>query len=105
MPSYRFHVFVCTNRRPPGDRRGSCAERGGEAVVAALKREVEARGLVPSDAIRINKSGCLNECERGPTVVVYPEGVWYAGVRPEDVPDLVSEHLIGGQPLARLRHP
>ncbi len=105
MATYRFHVFVCTNRRPPDDRRGSCAARGSEALVGALKRELEVRGLVPSEVIRINSAGCLNACEHGPSLVVYPEGTWYARVRPEDVSEIVERHLVGGTAVERLRAP
>lgn len=68
---------------------------------AALKRELAARGL--NHRIRANAAGCLDACEHGPTVVVYPEGVWYGGVTLEDVPELVEEHLVGGRPIERLR--
>ena len=53
--------------------------------------------------VRINKSGCLDQCEHGPTVVVYPEAVWYGGVKPEDAEEIVREHLVGGRPVERLR--
>ena len=53
--------------------------------------------------VRINKSGCLDQCEHGPTVVVYPEAVWYGNVKPEDAEEIVAEHLIGGRPVERLR--
>jgi (2Fe-2S) ferredoxin len=53
--------------------------------------------------VRINKSGCLDQCEHGPTVVVYPEAVWYGKVRPEDAAEIVAEHLVAGRPVERLR--
>jgi (2Fe-2S) ferredoxin len=53
--------------------------------------------------VRINKSGCLDQCEHGPTVVVYPDAVWYGGVKPEDAEEIVSGHLIAGRPVERLR--
>ena len=100
-PPYERHVLVCTNRRPPESPRGSCAARGSEELVAAFKRELAARGLV--GAVRANASGCLDACEHGPSVVVYPEGVWYGRVALEDVPEIVREHLEGGRPVERLR--
>lgn len=100
---YRHHLFVCENRRPPDARRGSCAARGGEAVRAAFKEELARRGL--NREIRANGAGCLDLCEQGPVVVVYPEGTWYVGVRPEDVAEIVEEHLVGGRPVARLLAP
>jgi (2Fe-2S) ferredoxin len=98
---FRHHVFVCENRRREGDPRGSCAVRGSEAVRDAFKAELARRGL--KGVVRANGAGCLGACALGPTVVVYPEGVWYGHVRPEDVPEIVERHLLGGQPVERLR--
>jgi (2Fe-2S) ferredoxin len=100
-PPYERHVLVCTNRRPPESPRGSCAAKGSEELVAAFKREVAARGL--TGVVRANASGCLDACEHGPSVVVYPEGVWYGHVTVADVPAIVEEHLLGGRPVERLR--
>jgi (2Fe-2S) ferredoxin len=97
---FRHHVFVCENRRPEGARQGSCAARGSEAVRQAFKAELAKRGL--NKEIRANSAGCLDLCEQGPVVVVYPEGTWYVGVRPEDVTEIVEQHLIGGKPVERL---
>jgi (2Fe-2S) ferredoxin len=98
---FRHHVFVCENRRPAGDERGSCAPRGGEAVRQAFKEELARRGL--KGVVRANGAGCLDACAFGPTVVVYPDGVWYGGVTPQDVPEIVERHLLGGEAVERLR--
>jgi (2Fe-2S) ferredoxin len=97
---YRHHLFICENRRPDGTPRGSCAARGGEAVRQAFKAELVRRGL--TEEIRANSAGCLDLCAQGPVVVVYPEGAWYVGVRPEDVVEIVERHLVGGSPVTRL---
>jgi (2Fe-2S) ferredoxin len=97
---YRHHVFVCENRRPDGAPRPCCAGRGSEAVRKLLKTELLRRGL--NEEIRANGAGCLDLCEHGPVVVVYPEGAWYVGVQPDDVAEIVEEHLVGGRPVARL---
>jgi (2Fe-2S) ferredoxin len=91
------HVFVCTSGK-------YCAEIDGNGlgVHAALKRQVAVAGL--RGRVRVNQSGCLDQCGFGPLVVVYPETVWYAGVRPEDAEEIVREHLIGGKPVERLRY-
>ncbi len=99
-PPYAKHVFICTNRRPDGSPKGSCAEKGSEEVQLAFKKELDAQGL--KGTIRPNKSGCLDACERGVAVVVYPEGVWYGGVKVEDVKEIVEQHLVNGQPVQRL---
>lgn len=98
---FRYHVFVCENRRDPSDPRGSCGAKGSEAIRAALKDEIARRGL--KKQVRANQAGCLDACADGPTVVVYPEGVWYGGVRVEDVPEIVESHLVNGVPVERLR--
>jgi (2Fe-2S) ferredoxin len=66
-----------------------------------LKKLTDAAGL--AGRVRINKSGCLDQCEHGPVMVVYPETVWYCNVRPEDAAEIVSEHLVGGRSVERLR--
>jgi (2Fe-2S) ferredoxin len=98
-PPYSRHVFVCTNRRPDGSPKGCCATKGGDEVRAAFKRELGAQGV---GEVRANAAGCLDACERGVSVVIYPEGVWYERVTKADVPEIVREHLLGGRPVARL---
>jgi (2Fe-2S) ferredoxin len=100
-PHFDRHVFVCVNRREPGNPKGCCADKGGEEVRDAFKRLLHERGL--KGRIRANAAGCLDQCPRGVSVVVYPEQVWYGGVRPEDVPEIVEQHLVGGVPVERLR--
>jgi (2Fe-2S) ferredoxin len=98
---YARHVFVCVNRRPDGAPRGSCAACGGEAVRDALKAAAKAKAL--PYRVRVNAAQCLDFCEQGVVVCVYPENVWYGRVREEDVPEIVEKHLAGGEPVARLR--
>lgn len=98
----RRHVFVCTNQRPPGGKP-ACAGRGSHAVLAALQEAVAAHPALRS-TVAVTPCGCLGPCFDGPTVVVYPEGVWYAGVTVADVAELVEGHLAGGVPVQRLRH-
>lgn len=98
---FRHHVFICENVRDPSDPRGSCTARGGgEPLRAAFREELAKRGL--KREIRANTAGCLDACATGPTVVVYPEGVWYAGVTVADVPEIVERHLVNGEVVERL---
>ena len=103
MPAFEKHVFVCTNVRPAGHPRGCCSAKNSEAIRDAMKAAVAKRGL--SRRIRINLAGCLDQCEHGPNIVVYPEGIWYGFVTLADVEEIVESHLIGGQPVERLRLP
>lgn len=103
MPPYRKHVFVCTNRRAPGDPKGCCAEKGAEEVREKLKGALKARGI--SKEIRANAAGCLDTCAQGVSVVIYPEGTWYGGVTPADVDEIIEEHLVHGRVVERLLMP
>ena len=104
MPKPQHHVFVCVQNRPQGHPRGSCGgERGSQAILDAFYREVESRMLF--GRIAVTGTGCLGTCATGPSVLVYPEGIMYGGVRPEDVKSIIEEHLLGGTPVQRLRVP
>ncbi|MGD0223109.1 MAG: methyltransferase [Terriglobia bacterium] len=98
MQPFHYHVFICDQKKPEGVP--CCPARGSAQTINALRKEVAARGLL--DEVQITTCGSLGLCERGPNLVVYPEGVWYSGVRPEDVRELVESHFIKGQPVERL---
>jgi (2Fe-2S) ferredoxin len=101
MPAFQHHLFVCTNERPSGHPRGCCSAAGAVDLRDYFKSQVAALGLKPD--VRVNAAGCLNQCEHGPTVVVYPEGVWYGFVTRADVDEIIEAHLQGGRPVQRLR--
>ena len=101
MSAYEHHVFICTNLREPGSARPSCTTDGKGELQPAFKDAIRAAGL--GATVRANKAGCLDQCEHGPTVVVYPEAVWYGHVQPSDVEEIVREHLLEGRPVERLR--
>ena len=103
MPPYKRHVFICTNRRPDGHPRGSCAEKGSEEIRARFKEALKKHRLARE--MRANAAGCLDVCEHGCSVVVYPEGVWYGRVTPQDVDEIVERHLIRGEVVERLLMP
>ncbi|PWS38560.1 ferredoxin [Falsiroseomonas bella] len=98
-PYFRAHVFVCCNRRPDGHRRGSCAARGSEELRDYMKARAKEIGL---RGVRVNSAGCLDRCEFGPTMVVYPEGIWYSPRSREDVDEILQAHLIAGGRVPRL---
>lgn len=97
MAAFTNHIFVCCNRRESGSARGCCDPDGSEALRSAFKSEVKKRKLGP--LVRANKAGCLDQCELGPTVVIYPQGIWYGGVTLADVPRIIEETVIGGKIL------
>ena len=97
---YTHHIFVCENLRDDTDERGSCTKRGSAGIRPLMKKEIKQRGLRAS--ARANQSGCLDACEYGPVVVIYPEGIWYGGVTPEDVPEIIESHVQNGKPVERL---
>ena len=103
MPSFQRHVFVCINERPADHPKGCCKAKGGVEVRDRLKAELTSRGI--SKLVRANNAGCLDQCEHGVTVVVYPEQVWYGGVTVDDIPELVDKHLVGGEAVERLMIP
>jgi (2Fe-2S) ferredoxin len=103
MPGFERHVFVCINERAPGAERGCCLAKGGSKVRDMFKKQLALRGL--RGRVRANKAGCLDQCEHGVTVVVYPEQVWYGGVTVEDVSEIIERHIVGGEYVTRLMLP
>jgi (2Fe-2S) ferredoxin len=103
MPKFTSHIFVCCNRREPGNSRGCCNPDGSDQLRNAFKAELKRRNLGP--LVRANQSGCLDQCELGPTVVIYPQGVWYGNVQLADVSRIIDETLIGGRVIDELAIP
>lgn len=100
MAKFEHHIFICTNQRPPENPRGCCDTEGLGSLQLAFKKELAARGL--KSQVRANRAGCLDQCEHGPIVVIYPDAVWYGHVQVEDVAEIVEAHLVQQQPVARL---
>ena len=98
-PFYRAHVFCCTNERPDGHPRGCCKDKDAEALRNYMKARAKALGL---EGVRINIAGCLDRCELGPTMVIYPEGVWYHYRSTDDLDEILQTHVIEGGRVTRL---
>lgn len=98
---YERHVFVCMNYRPR-DNRPSCGLSDTGGLLMALQMTAFQRGL--TGRVAFNGTTCLGPCDEGPNVVVYPEGVWYAGVSVADAEEIVESHLMNGQPVERLMY-
>ena len=95
MGQYERHAFVCTTGK-------TCAAQGSAQVYAALKDAARAAGL--KGRVRVNQSGCLNQCGHGPMVVVYPDATWYCGVDADGARRIADEHLAGGIVVDDLRY-
>lgn len=104
MPNSFFetHVFFCTNERDGKSSRGCCMTRGGEVLRKYAKRRAKELGLPQS---RVNSAGCLDRCELGPVLVIYPEGAWYRADTPEDIDEILVEHVQHGRAVPRLLLP
>ena len=100
---YRRHVFFCLNERSNGE--ACCAQHDPFAAFDRCKRQIKEAGLAGPGGVRVNRAGCLDRCAGGPTVVVYPEGVWYTYLDHSDVDEIVSSHLLKGQVVERLLIP
>ena len=98
---YDKHIFICTNQRAEGAARKSCGEAHGMSIVEAFKKKLKEKNLPIK--IRAQKSGCLDICDFGQTLVIYPEGVFYVGVEIADVDEIIEEHLINNRIIERLK--
>src|SRR5512136_2438175 len=94
MTNVRTHVLVCTG--------GGCIASGALEVCAALREQIEKHGL--SEEIKVIESGCLGPCAIGPVAAIYPDGVFYQNIRPDDAVEIVEEHLLKGRIVERLVH-
>jgi (2Fe-2S) ferredoxin len=102
MAYYERHVFFCCNQRE-GTDRPSCNGKGASAMRDYAKKRVKELGLAGEGKLRVNQAGCLDRCEEGPCIVVYPEAVWYTYVDRADIDEIVEEHLRHGRIVERLR--
>lgn len=97
---FKTHIFCCTNRRPEGHKRGCCASKGAEKIRDYMKARVKELGVPDT---RVNMAGCLDRCEAGPCIVLYPEGIWYSCKTIEDAEEIIQSHVLHGKDVRRLR--
>ncbi|HIN82732.1 MAG TPA: (2Fe-2S) ferredoxin domain-containing protein [Chromatiales bacterium] len=100
---YQHHVFFCTNQRSDG--RACCEDCGAKAMRGYAKKKAKALGVAGAGRVRINSAGCLDRCDLGPVLVIYPEAVWYTYIDEEDIDEIFTEHLQNGRIVERLRLP
>ena len=96
---YDKHVFVCLNERAPGHPRGCCKEKGSVPLRAYMKQRAAKAGL---ERVRINQALCLDRCELGPNMVIYPEGTWYRYDSEADIDEIIQTHLVEDGRVERL---
>ena len=100
MKRFKKHIFVCENVRPKDNPRGCCSEKGSKELRQLFKKRLKEIGLKAD--VRANAAGCLDACEYGITVLVYPEQTWYGGVTENDVEEIIQKHIIENKPVERL---
>ncbi len=100
MISPKYHVFVCTSCRINGTQKGYCYTKGAVDLIQKFMEEIDDRDL--SGDVMVTNTGCFGICDKGPVVVIYPEGTWYGNVTEEDVEEIVEAHLEGGEKVKRL---
>jgi len=101
MGHFQHHVFFCTNQRAAGE--ACCNNHGASELRDYAKARVKALSDKLPGAVRINTAGCLDRCELGPVLVVYPEAVWYTYIDKEDIDEIIDEHLLHGRVVERLK--
>ena len=101
MKRFDKHIFVCENKRPDGHPRGCCADKNSAQIRNEFKKRIKELGLITS--VRANAAGCLDACEYGVTVVVYPEQIWYGDVNINEVEEIIQEHVVRNNPVDRLK--
>jgi len=100
MSHYQYHVFFCTNQRDDG--RQSCGDCGAQAARDYVKQRCKELGIHGAGQVRINTAGCLDRCEQGPVIVIYPQETWYTYVDHEDLDEIIEQHLRNGRRVERL---
>lgn len=101
MTRFEKHIFICENRREAGHPRGSCGEKNSSLLKEKFKNRIKELGL--NYKVRANSAGCLDACEKGPVIVIYPEQIWYGNVSPDDVEEIIQSHIINNKPVERLQ--
>ena len=101
MSYFERHVFFCTNQRPDGE--ACCQQFDAKGARAYVKSRAKALNIHGAGGVRVNSAGCLDRCDKGPVLVIYPEAVWYTYVDRDDLDEIVDKHLLEGQTVDRLK--
>lgn len=98
---YKHHLFFCVNQRTAGET--CCNNHDAEGIRTYAKQRIKALGINGEGQVRINSAGCLDRCDLGPVLVVYPEAVWYTYIDKSDIDEIISEHIQNGRIVERLK--
>lgn len=98
---FQHHVFFCCNQREPGAQ--CCNNHNATEIRSYAKDRIKALKLNGQGKVRINTAGCLDRCDEGPVLVVYPEGIWYTYVDTDDIDEIIESHLQNGKVVERLK--
>jgi (2Fe-2S) ferredoxin len=101
-PFFQQHVFFCMNQRDDASRE-SCGQHNAQGAQKHAKKRIKELGLSGPGKVRINQAGCLDRCEQGPVLVIYPQGTWYTYVDNQDIDDIIDTHIVGGNVVDRLK--
>ena len=97
---FEKHIFICTNDRGENSSRQSCGNCGGLDIRMKFVKLINDSGL--KGKVRANKSGCLDICEQGPAIVIYPKGFWYLGIVEKNIEKIFKYSVIGDEPVPEL---
>ena len=100
MSRFQKHLFICNNKRADGDQRGSCSEKGSDELLDYAKERIQKLGL--KGKVRVNKAGCLDACSHGPTMVIYPDDIWYSPKTKKDIEEIIMNHVKSNRIIERL---
>ena len=100
MQYYKYHVFFCVNQRTDG--RPCCQDHAASDMRDYMKKRIKEENMAGKGGIRVNQAGCLDRCELGPVMVIYPEGTWYTYMDKEDIDEILDQHIKSGRPVQRL---
>ena len=104
MSYYQHHLFFCNNQRAPGART-CCNDKGATQARDHAKARIAQLRLNQPGKVRVNQAGCMERCEEGPCLAIYPQGVWYTYRSTADIEEIIERHIVGGQIVERLRLP
>jgi (2Fe-2S) ferredoxin len=100
MPSFKKHIFICENLRPDDSPKGCCASRGSAEIKKQMKQKLVQKGL--NKMYRTNSAGCLDACDHGVSMVIYPQAIWYGHVTESDIDEIIEKSILNDNVVDRL---